>query len=172
MKNLILVVAAIAICAGAYAQTESTKRKTNQGDMNNNPNQNMQNKPVDKSYPEGLNDSKNKKTNQGDMKNNKNQIQQNHLIDQTHPDGVMMHNGKIMKVKNGEMTILKDKSMTLSNGTKIMSDGTYIKKDGKKMTLKEGQHMDMSGNIKPMKTIKDKKMYLVPDSTIKKTNKL
>jgi len=79
----------------------------------------------------------------------------------------MMQNGKMMQVKNGQMTSL-DNDMTMSNGTKIMRDGTCIKKDGTKKKMKEGQHMDMSGNMISMKTIKDKNMYLVPDSTKKK----
>lgn len=132
MKNLILVFAAIAISAGAYAQTDSINTKTNQGDMNNKQKQNVQNNPVDKLYS----------------------------------DGVIMQNGKIMKVKNGQMTLLQEKSITMGNGTKIMSDGTCIKKDGTKMTMKEGQHMDLSGNL----TDKNKNMYLVPDSTTKKDN--
>ena len=75
-----------------------------------------------------------------------------------------------MMVKNGQMTSL-DHDMTMSNGTKIKSDGTCIKKDGTKKMMKEGQHMDMSGNMIPMKTNKDKNMYLVPDSTKKKNIK-
>lgn len=133
MKKLILVFVAIAITVGAYAQTGSTNDKMSPRDMNNNQNQNVQNKPVNKS----------------------------------HPDGIMMQNGKMMQVKNGQMTSI-DHDMTLSNGTKIMSDGTCVKKDGTKMTMKEGQHLDMSGNMIPMKTNKDKNMYLVPDSTKKK----
>jgi hypothetical protein len=75
-----------------------------------------------------------------------------------------------MKVKNGQMTILQENEMTLSNGTRIMSDGSYIKKDGTKMKMNEGEHMDMSGNMIDMKTYKDKKMDLAPDSTNKKVN--
>ena len=136
MKKLVLVFVAIAITVGAYAQDGSTNGKTSPPDMNNNPNQKVQNHPVDKS----------------------------------HPDGVMMQNGKMMQVKNGQMTSL-DNDMTMRNGTKIMSDGTCIKKDGTKKKMKEGQHMDMSGNMIPMKTNKDKNMYLVPNSTKKKSIK-
>lgn len=95
---------------------------------------------------------------------------QNHPVDKSSPDGVMMQNGKMMKVKNGQSSSL-DNDFTMSNGTKIMSDGTCIKKDGTKITMKEGQHMDMSGNVLPAKMDKDKNMYLVPDSTKKKDNK-
>ena len=60
--------------------------------------------------------------------------------------------------------------MTLSNGTKIRNDGTCTKKDGTTVMMKEGQHMDMSGNMNPMKTNKDKNMYLVPETTRRKDN--
>lgn len=129
MKKLILVFAAIAITAGVYAQTSSANRIMSPQDMNNSQNQNVQNKPIDESIP----------------------------------DGVMMQNGKIMKVKNEKMINL-DHDMTMSNGTKVMSDGTYIKKDEKKMMLKEGQHIDMEGIITFIKTHKDKNIERVPDS--------
>lgn len=109
-------------------------------------------------------DSTNMKLSQNNT--NKNQNMQNNPVDKSYKDGVIMHNGKMMKVKNGQTTSF-DKDITMSNGTKMMSNGTYIKKDGTRMTMKEGQQMDMSGNIIPMKTIKDNNMYIVPDSTMK-----
>ena len=105
-----------------------------------------------------------------DMNNNQNQNVQNHRAGKSHPDGVMLQNGKMMMVKNGQTTIL-DHDMNMSNGTKIMSNGTCIKKDGTKIMLKEGQHIDMFGNMISMKTNKKKNMYLVPDSNRKKDNK-
>lgn len=144
MKKVIVVFAAIAITAGAYAQADTASKKKSS--------------PYDANY--GMNQNR-------DMNNDQNQNVQNNPVDKTHPDGVMMQNGKMMKVSNGQMTSLQENDMTLSNGTKIMSDGTCIKKDGSKVMMKEGQHMDMSGNMTPMKTNKDKNMYLVPDSTRK-----
>ena len=111
--------------------------------------------------------STNRKMSPQDLNNTQKQNLQNNPVDKPNPDGVMMQNGKMMMVKNGQMTSL-DHDMTMSNGTKIKSDGTCIKKDGTKKMMKEGQHMDMSGNMIPMKTNKDKNMYLVPDSTKKK----
>ncbi|MFO7657565.1 MAG: DUF6799 domain-containing protein [Bacteroidales bacterium] len=112
-------------------------------------------------------DSTNRKMSSLDISNNQNQNMQNNPVGNPYPDGVMMQNGKMMMVKNGKTTVL-DKDMTMSNGTKIMSNGTCIKKDGTKTTMKEGQHMDMSGNMVPAKTNKDKNMEMVPDSTTKK----
>lgn len=62
------------------------------------------------------------------------------------PDGFMYQNGKLLMVKNGDITQV-EKDTTLSNGTIIMSDGHYMKKDEVKMMFKEGEHMDMSGEI-------------------------
>lgn len=96
--------------------------------------------------------------------NSQNQEVKNYSVDKSHPDGVMMQNGKMMRVQNGQMTVLQDHGVTMSNGTKITSDGTCTKKDGSKMMMKEGQHMDMSGYMIPMKTNKDKNIYHTPDS--------
>jgi hypothetical protein len=53
-----------------------------------------------------------------------------------------------------------------------MSDGTCIKKDGTKITMKNGQHMDMSGNLIPMQIDRDRNMYLVPGSIMRKDFKI
>lgn len=81
------------------------------------------------------------------------------------PDGVMMKNGKLMMVKSGNLTIM-DHEMSMGNGTKVMSDGTILKKDGTKMIMKEGQHMDMSGNMTNTKT----KKIITRKTTVKETN--
>lgn len=138
MKKLILVLATISISYGAYAQTDSTNRKMSPPDINNT--------------DDGINKNR-------DMNKSNSQDLQN-----THPDGVMMQNGKMVIVKGGRTTVL-DQELTMSNGTRIMKDGTSIKKDGTKVMMTEGQHMDFAGNMVPMKTNKDKNMYLVPDST-------
>lgn len=67
-----------------------------------------------------------------------------------------MMNGKMMMEQNGKMTMMSHDT-TMANGTKVMTDGTCIKKDGTKMTMKEGQHMDMSGKMMPMKEPEMKK---------------
>jgi hypothetical protein len=87
------------------------------------------------------------------MNHNQHQNMQNNPGDKFYPDVVLMQNGKMMSMKNGQMTLIQDNNMTLSNGTKIMSDDTWITKDGTKTMMKEGQHMDMSGNLNPPGTI-------------------
>lgn len=135
MKKLILVFAAIAITAGAYAQAGSTNKKTSPQNADKTQNQNMQNNPQDRN-------------------NNRQQNMQNNHVRNSNSDGIVMENGKMMKVKNGQKTAFQDIDVTMSNGTKIMSDGTYIKKDGSKMTMTEGQHIDMEGNLTTTKTNK------------------
>jgi|GEM_PF-1069660 len=152
-------------------QGDSTNRKISSTEMNNtngtsNTNQEMKDMQHEKMQNKPVNFlSQNKAVN-----NYQQPKVQNSAVQKSHPDGVMMLNGKMMMVKNGKSSIL-DHNMTMSNGTKIMMDGSYKKKGGTKMMLKEGQHIDMSGRIIPMKTNKAKMMYLVPDSTKKKTMK-
>ncbi len=76
-------------------------------------------------------------------------------MDMSKTDGCMMMGGKMMMIKDGKMSDMK-KPMTMSNGTKMMVDGVCVKKDGTKMKMKEGDHMDMKGNMHPMKETKIK----------------
>lgn len=92
--------------------------------------------------------------NMGKMNHNKSD-------DKSHCDGVVMQNGQMMKVKNGETTTL-DEDMTMSNGTIIYRDGKYTDKDGKELRLQEGEHMDMSGKM-TSKRSNDDNMYLIDD---------
>ena len=71
-------------------------------------------------------------------------------------DHMMMKDGKMMMMKGGQMTPMTE-TMTLSNGTQVMADGTCMMKDGKKMMLKEGQEIGTDGKMH-MDTPHDKKM--------------
>ena len=61
-------------------------------------------------------------------------------------DGMMMQGNKMMVIKDGKATMMTE-DMTLSNGTMVMKDGTVKMKDGTTMTMANGDHMDMSGNM-------------------------
>lgn len=76
-------------------------------------------------------------------------------MDMSKTDGCLMMGGKMMMIKNGKMSPM-NKPMTMGNGTKMMVDGTCVKKDGTKVKMKEGDHMDMEGNMHPMKETKIK----------------
>jgi hypothetical protein len=62
-------------------------------------------------------------------------------------DGVMMQNGKMMMMKAGKAAGPMASDMTMSNGAKVMMDGTMIMKDGTRDQLKDGQMMMMDGKI-------------------------
>lgn len=164
MRKLILVFAAFAISVGVFAQAGSTNKTTSPQNVDKTQNQNLQNQQdLNKTQNQNLQNqqdlnrtqNQNLQNNQQGLNNNQQSYMQNNPLGKTHSDGVIMRNGKIMKVEKGEMTIL-DKDVTVNNGTKIMSDGTYINKDGSKMTMTEGQHIDMEGNMISINTNRDR----------------
>jgi hypothetical protein len=61
-------------------------------------------------------------------------------------DGVMMKNGKIMVMKDGQKTALEDESTTMGNLT-VKKDGTITMKDGKKVTLQDGEMVTSDGTV-------------------------
>ncbi|MGA2091013.1 MAG: DUF6799 domain-containing protein [Endomicrobiales bacterium] len=61
-------------------------------------------------------------------------------------DYVMMKNSKMYVVIDGIKNTL-DSDMTLLNGTVMMKDGTYRLEDGTIMKMKEGEKMDMDGDL-------------------------
>ncbi len=61
-------------------------------------------------------------------------------------DGVMMHDGKMMTMKDGKATGTMENSMTMSNGATVTSDGTVKMKDGTETHMTDGQMM-MDGHM-------------------------
>lgn len=70
-------------------------------------------------------------------------------------DCVMMKDGKVMVMKDGQKSELTD-DMTLSNGTTVMKDGTVKTSDGKTMMLKDGDWVGMDGAMGKMGKMKMK----------------
>lgn len=65
-------------------------------------------------------------------------------------EGTMtMKGGKMMVMTNGAWAAM-DKTMTCTNGCKVMTDGHMVMKDGKKMTMTEGMTCDKDGNCMDM----------------------
>jgi outer membrane lipoprotein-sorting protein len=112
-------------------------------------------------------DSTKMKMSPRDMKSIQNDTVQKIPFDKSYPDGVIMLNAQMMLVKNAKLSIL-DHEMTMSDGTRVMCDGNYIKNDGTKLMLKEGQHIDMFGNIILFKAPNDRNLFVVPDSIMKR----
>lgn len=72
--------------------------------------------------------------------------------------------GKFCTVlKNGSMKLEKDgvlatKEITLRDGSKITKEGTVVRKDGSNVILKNGECIDMDGNIEniPLERMEEK----------------
>ncbi len=72
--------------------------------------------------------------------------------------------GKFCSVlKNGSMKLEKDgivstKEITLRDGSKITKEGTVVRKDGSNVLLKNGECIDMDGNIEniPLEKMEEK----------------
>ena len=61
-------------------------------------------------------------------------------------DHLMMEKGKMMVVKGGKPAPM-EKDMTLSDGSKVMTNGSMVHKDGTKMMLEDGQMVGMDGKM-------------------------
>ena len=61
-------------------------------------------------------------------------------------DFYVMKDGKMWQVKAGEKSEMTQ-DVTLVNGTTVMANGTVKKTDGQAITLKNGQYVDLEGNI-------------------------
>lgn len=70
-------------------------------------------------------------------------------------DHIMMKNGKMMIIKDGKKTALGS-TMPMPNGVMVMPDGTCTMEDGTKLMMKDGDKMDMEGNMIGKKNMADK----------------
>jgi hypothetical protein len=81
---------------------------------------------------------------------------------------MMMKGGKMMCMKDSK-TMPMDKDMTMKNGTKCMTNGDCMMKDGKTMKMKAGDCMDMNGMMGSCeKMCKEKKTTTKKKSETKK----
>lgn len=69
-----------------------------------------------------------------------------HKYSQTSHEHYVMKDGKLMMDKSGTMSAV-DNDVTLSNGTKISTDGKVTWKDGKTQTLKDGERVGTNGKV-------------------------
>jgi hypothetical protein len=61
-------------------------------------------------------------------------------------DGYAMHQGKMLQIKNGEITPLTQ-DVTLPNGTKVLRDGTVIAPRKRRQKIQEGYVLNNEGKI-------------------------
>ena len=76
-------------------------------------------------------------------------------MDHKMKDCVMMKDGKMMVMKDGQHTELSE-DMTLGNGTMVMKDGSVKMSDGTTKMLKNGDWLDMDGKMGTMDKMKMK----------------
>ncbi|TGE26739.1 DUF6799 domain-containing protein [Hymenobacter metallicola] len=67
----------------------------------------------------------------------------------TMKDGVVMREGKVLVTRQG-LTAPLTEPTTLTNGTKIMADGSVTMADGSTVVLKEGDMLSLSGRLTTM----------------------
>jgi hypothetical protein len=65
---------------------------------------------------------------------------------QQHKDMYVFKDSKVWEVKSGNITELT-KDATLANGTVVKTNGEVVSKDGQTVALKDGQFIDVDGNI-------------------------
>jgi hypothetical protein len=116
MKKIILICGAIVLSLGSFVQTNPTINRMKKDTTT-----------IDKN---------NIKTDQ---------TIRNQPVGALYTNYVTMKDGKMMTMQYGKLTVMKS-DISLNNGTKIMSDGTLISKDGTKTIIKEGDYIDISGN--------------------------
>jgi hypothetical protein len=64
-------------------------------------------------------------------------------------DTITMKNGKVIVQKDGsQFTVEPSRSVTMNDGTKVLSDGKIIKFNGDDLTLSEGQIYTLEGVVK------------------------
>ncbi len=179
--------------------TGRSGRSNNASDMKNDP---MYNNPGSGSNTNTDdrgrdNDNRNINSNQGNNNVVRDKNPNNPVKVNPTQDGVMIMDGKVIVIKNGQQSRTTD-AVNLLNGGRILADGTLIDRDGTRVKLKEGDYLDFSGKylhrnpsqiprnpstapVAPSdkendkvkskddkpKDKKDKTMYLVPDSTVK-----
>jgi hypothetical protein len=61
-------------------------------------------------------------------------------------DCIIMKDGKMIVMKDGKTAPLM-KDTIIAKGTIVTVDGSILKKDGTKMTLKNDEYIDISGKI-------------------------
>ena len=82
----------------------------------------------------------------------------NPRVEAADPAGVKMEGGKMMIMKDGKATEPMTQEMTMTDGSKVMPDGTVKTKDGNQHRMKEGQMMTLDGKmIEAGKDMKDHK---------------
>ena len=83
----------------------------------------------------------------------------------SYPDGYLYQNSMLYVCIDGNVSIIHD-DVTLSNVMIIMKSGFYLKKDGQRTALRDGDHIAYNGkitNLNKEKISQDKGEKIIPD---------
>jgi hypothetical protein len=163
MKRTRLLAVALIISLHTLAQTDTTNNPENKKEIKNRVNNNQNN---NSNTNDGMNtDNKNSReagTDNMIQNTNPNYDKTNNANtsapdpDKVYSDGVLMKEGKLMMVTNGNITLMVN-DHTMPNGTVIKTNGIIMDKNNTFINMKNGDQMDMEGNLIPNRTIAPKK---------------
>ena len=72
-----------------------------------------------------------------------------------HEDMIMMKDGKLMMMKNGNLRPVQDE-LTLPDGTKVMPNGQVVMANGSARMMVEGETINMNGQAVDMANMPDR----------------
>ncbi|MBK9317433.1 MAG: hypothetical protein IPM91_00405 [Bacteroidetes bacterium] len=145
MKKTVLILIAVMSSLFVQAQTDSSRRTTSPSEI-----------IIHADSVKSANDEFNKS--QERMENYPDSTRKNNQLNTASRDGVFMKDGKLMMIHDGKVEMMNH-TMTMSNGTKVMIDGSMISKAGSKSKITEGQHIDSAGKLTTLKK-SDELMYV------------
>lgn len=145
MKKTILILIAVMSSLFVQAQNDSVRGTTSPSDI-----------IIREDSVKNANDEFNKA--QERMENYPDSTRRNNQLNSASRDGVFMKEGKLLMIHNGKVEKL-DHTLTMSNGTKVMIDGSVISKAGTRSKITEGQHIDNTGKLTTLKK-SDELMYV------------
>jgi len=61
--------------------------------------------------------------------------------------GIIMHDGKVLVLNQGQADGTLSHEITLSDGTRVMPDGTVMMKNGKQVKMRNGTVITTDGHI-------------------------
>lgn len=62
-------------------------------------------------------------------------------------NGVIMHDGKVMMLNQGQADGTLNHEMTMNNGIKVMPDGSVMMKNGQETKMRDGTVITTDGHI-------------------------
>jgi len=145
MKTLLIAIVGVLISITVTAQVDSAERKMTPPDYVTEPNSE---KPVVQDTMKAVPDktSVKQKQVQPEAKPVDTKSTQNQEPKLSMKDGYVLKNGKVLMIKNGQASSLIE-TVSLTNGSRLMSDGKIYKRDGSYIMMKEDDFVDLSGNL-------------------------